>query len=193
MLRLNAGAGAASSPDKKSNFLNPGCYKTAEILFDAATNHLLAMFAHVGPKKPSASLVKSKEKQIKFNSLMFSQHFVIYFKKCQKKNLNQQAEEKVILAGAEKESTSSRKRLAYKISDDNQRIVNEASGATNTNKQENTKSKHTQDRKYHSLIHQDTQNFSSAKRMNTKSKTHSKTRWSEEISFTYTSRHTKMH
>lgn len=43
---LHSKPGAKSNPSRCGKFLTYGCYRTAEILFAAATNHQLAMFLH---------------------------------------------------------------------------------------------------------------------------------------------------
>ena len=45
-MHLNSGKNASQFPEKRRKFITVGCFKTTEILFPAATNHMLAMFEH---------------------------------------------------------------------------------------------------------------------------------------------------
>ena len=60
---LHSKPNAKIDPSKRGNFVTYGCYKTAEILFAAATVHQLAMFLHFKDLGPSwASLFNSGTK-----------------------------------------------------------------------------------------------------------------------------------
>ena len=66
---INASKGAAQNPAKRGKFITGGCYKTAEMLFAAATNRMLAMYAHfknMGPgnSSPYKSGTKTTERII---------------------------------------------------------------------------------------------------------------------------------
>ena len=52
-IRLHSGQNASQFPEKRGKFITVGCFKTAEILFAAASNHTLAMFVYfkgLGPE-----------------------------------------------------------------------------------------------------------------------------------------------
>ena len=54
-MHLHSGKNASQFPEKRGKFITAGCFKTAEFLFAAATNHMLAMFAYfkgLGPENP---------------------------------------------------------------------------------------------------------------------------------------------
>ena len=68
-MRLHSGKNASQFPEKRGIFIAVGCFKTAETLFAALTNHMLAMFAHfkgLGPENslPYKSGTKTTEKII---------------------------------------------------------------------------------------------------------------------------------
>ena len=68
-IRLHSGKNASHFPEKRGKFITVGCFKTAEILFAAETNHMLAMFVHfkgLGPENssPYNSRTKSTERII---------------------------------------------------------------------------------------------------------------------------------
>ena len=46
-MHLHSGKNASQFPEKRGKFITVGCFKTAEILFGAATNPTLAMFKHL--------------------------------------------------------------------------------------------------------------------------------------------------
>ena len=53
---LHSGKNASQFSEKRGKFITAGCFKTAETLFAAATNYMLAMFAHfkgLGPENSS--------------------------------------------------------------------------------------------------------------------------------------------
>ena len=55
-LRLNVEKNANQNSDVRGRFITAGSFKTAELLFAAATTHMLAMFAHfrnLGPQNSS--------------------------------------------------------------------------------------------------------------------------------------------
>ena len=54
-MRLHSGKYVSQFPEKRGKFITVGCFKTAEILFAAATNHMLAMFAHFKGLDPDNS------------------------------------------------------------------------------------------------------------------------------------------
>ena len=52
---LHSGKNASQFPEERGKFVTVGCFKTAEILFAAATNHMLAMFVHFKGLAPENS------------------------------------------------------------------------------------------------------------------------------------------
>ena len=68
-MRLHSGKNASKFPEMRGKFTTVGLFETAEILFAAATNHMLAMFAHskgLGPENssPYKSGTKTTERKI---------------------------------------------------------------------------------------------------------------------------------
>ena len=90
-MNLNAAPGAAKNPVNRVKFLTSGYAKTAEVLFTAATNHMLAMsahFKHLGPecsapnnsgtKTTERIIAKFKVKPINYKVLMPNQHYLTF-------------------------------------------------------------------------------------------------------------------
>ena len=70
-MRLHLGKNTSWFPEKRENFITVGCFKTAQILFAAATNHILAMFTHsksLGPENSSPHKSGTKQGQEQSNS-----------------------------------------------------------------------------------------------------------------------------
>ena len=66
---INASKGTAQNPAEGWKFMITGCYKTAEVLFVAAPNQILAMYAHfknmgLGNSSPYKSGTKTTERII---------------------------------------------------------------------------------------------------------------------------------
>ena len=63
-MRLHSGKNTSWFPEKREKFITVECFKTAQILFAAATNHTLAMFTHFKSLRPgNFSPYKSGTKQ----------------------------------------------------------------------------------------------------------------------------------
>ena len=70
-MRLHSGKNASWFPEKREKLITAGCFKTAQILFEAATNHILAMFTHfksLGPENSSPYKSGTKQGQEQSNS-----------------------------------------------------------------------------------------------------------------------------
>ena len=127
-MRINAGNGASENHEKRGRFITPGCAKTAEILFVSATNHMLAMFAHfkdLGPKcsSPHKSGTKTTERIIselqgktnQIQSLDAQPTLADMLIRVSNVQFNQLAEDRLIQAGAKKQSSTNRRRLSHSI------------------------------------------------------------------------------
>ncbi|XP_066933436.1 uncharacterized protein [Clytia hemisphaerica] len=125
--RLNATSGAAKNPSKRGMFLTYGCYKTAEILFTAATCHMLAIFAHFNHLGPSALSpfkcgTKTTERIIselqgktnKLQSLDAQPTLSDISSRLSKVQANQFSEDSILARGGKKHQSTNRRRLSHK-------------------------------------------------------------------------------
>uniref|UniRef100_A0A7M5V3V3 Ubiquitin-like protease family profile domain-containing protein n=2 Tax=Clytia hemisphaerica TaxID=252671 RepID=A0A7M5V3V3_9CNID len=125
--RLNATSGAAKNPSKRGRFLTYGCYKTAEILFTAATCHMLAIFAHFRDLGPSALSpfkcgTKTTERIISelqgktnhLQSLDAQPTLSDISSRLSKVQANQLSEENIMARGGKKHASTNRRRLSHK-------------------------------------------------------------------------------
>ena len=125
-MRMTSGKNASANQNMKGNFITSGCYKTAEILFTAATNHMLAMFAHfkeLGPQNcsPYKSGTKTTERIIsefqgkttKIQTLDAQPTTGDILNRVSAVQFSQLAEDRLIEAGAKKQSSTNRKRLSH--------------------------------------------------------------------------------
>ena len=125
--RLHATKDASKQPERRGRYLTYGCAKTAEILFAAATNNFLAMFAHfkdLGPNvcSPYKSGTKTTERIIselqgKTNQIqcLDAQPTVAYIiNRLSNIQFNQRSEDRLIRLGARRQSsTTNRRRLSH--------------------------------------------------------------------------------
>ena len=125
-MRLHSGKNASQFPEKRGKFITVGCFKTAEILFAAATNHMLAMFVHfkgLGPENssPYKSGTKTTERIIselqgkttQIQSLDAQPTVSDILNRVSSVQFNQLAEDRLIQNGAKKQASTNRKRLSH--------------------------------------------------------------------------------
>ena len=126
--RINAAKGAAVNPAKRGTFITYGCYKTAEILFAAATCHILTIFAHFSNLGPSAIGLSNcgtktterfiSELQGKTNhlqSLDAQPTLLDIAVKVSKVQTNHLAEERIIAMGGKKQASTNRRRKSHQL------------------------------------------------------------------------------
>uniref|UniRef100_A0A7M5XM89 Uncharacterized protein n=1 Tax=Clytia hemisphaerica TaxID=252671 RepID=A0A7M5XM89_9CNID len=126
--RVHAVRSAATDPSKRGKFVTYGCNQTAEILFAAATYHMLAMFSHFKDLTPSVlspfkSGTKTTERLIsdlqgKTNALQSLDAQPVLsdlVNKLSKVQSNHTTEDRLKGAGATKQNTTSRRRLQDKL------------------------------------------------------------------------------
>ena len=124
-MRLHSGKNTYQFPEKRGKFITVGCFKTAEILFAAATNHMLAMFSHfkaLGPENssPYKSGTKTTERVIselqgkttQIQSLDAQPTVSDILNRVSIVQFNQLAEDRLIKNGAKKQASTNRKRLS---------------------------------------------------------------------------------
>ena len=125
-MRLHSGKNASQFPEKRGIFIAVGCFKTAETLFAAVTNHMLAMFAHfkgLGPENslPYKSGTKTTEKIIselqgkatQIQSLDAQPTVSDLLNRVSSVQFNQLAKDRLIQNGAKKQASTNRKRLSH--------------------------------------------------------------------------------
>ena len=123
---LHSKPNAKIDPTKRGKFVTYGCYKTAEILFTAATVHQLAMFLHfkdLGPSwaSPFNSGTKSTERIIgemqgkttELQSLDAQPTFRNMLDRSSKVQFNQNAKQRLAASGANVKASNKRKKLAF--------------------------------------------------------------------------------
>lgn len=121
---LHSKSNAKINPTKWGKFITYGCYKTAEILFTAATVHQLAMFLHfkdLGPTwtSPYNSGTKSTEqiigemqgKTTELQSLDAQQTFRNMLDRSSKVQFNHNAQQCLAVAGANVKASNKRRLL----------------------------------------------------------------------------------
>ena len=109
--------------EKRGKYIKVGCFETAEILLAAATNHMLAMFAHfkgLGPENSSPyksgtkttkriiSEIQGKTTQIQFLDAQPTVSDILI--RVSSVQFNQSAEDWLIQNGAKKQASINRKR-----------------------------------------------------------------------------------
>ena len=124
-MRLHSGKNASQFPEKRGKYITVVCFKTAEILFAAAINHMLAMFAHfkaLGPENSSnyksgtkttkriISELQGKTTQIQ--SLDAQPTVSDILNRVSSVQFNQLAEDRLIQNGAKKQASTNRKHLS---------------------------------------------------------------------------------
>ena len=115
-----------SVPWKERKFITEGCFKTGEVLFAAATNHMLAMFMHfkrLGPENssPYKSGTKTTERIIselqakttQIQSLDCHPAVSDILNKISSAQFNQLAEDRLIQNGPKKQASTNRKRISH--------------------------------------------------------------------------------
>jgi len=123
---LHSKPNAKIDPTKRGKFITYGCYKTAEILFAAATVHQLAMFLHfkdLGPtwSSPYNSGTKSTERIIgemqgkttELQSLDAQPTFRNMLDRSSKVQFNQNAKQRLAASGANVKASNKRKKIAF--------------------------------------------------------------------------------
>ena len=124
--RINAIKGAAKFHEKRGKYLTHGCAKTAEILFSAATSHMLSMFAHfkaLGPQSssPFKSGTKTTERIIselqgkttQIQCLDAQPTLFDILSRVSSVQFNQLSEDRLIKLGAHKQTSTNRRRLSH--------------------------------------------------------------------------------
>ena len=125
-LRMNSGKNASENPRKRGHFITAGSSKTAEILFAAATDHMLAMFAHfknlgLENSSPSKSGTKTTERIIselqgkttQIQSLDAQPTVGDIIDRVSSVQSNQLAEDRLLEAGARKQCSTNRRRMSH--------------------------------------------------------------------------------
>ena len=125
MQHLHSGKHASMFPEKRGKFITVGCFKTAEILFAAATNHMAAMFAHLenlGPENSSTYKSKTKRKGRIINKLQGKTNQIQsldaqptvsdILNRVSSIQFNQLAEDRPIKNGAKKQASVNRKHIS---------------------------------------------------------------------------------
>ena len=120
-MRLHSGKNASQFPEKRGKFITAGCFKTAEILFGAATNPMLAMFAHLkslgsqnsspyksGTKTTERIISELQGKTTQIQSLDAQPTVSDILSRVSSVQFNQLAED-----GAKKQASTNRKRLSH--------------------------------------------------------------------------------
>ena len=126
-MRLHSGKNASQFHEEREKFITVECFKTPEILFAAAANHMLAMFAQtckgLGPEKSSPyksgtkttdriiSELQSKTTQIK--SLDAQPTVSDILNRVSSIQFNQLAEATLIQNGPKKQGRTNRKRISH--------------------------------------------------------------------------------
>ena len=121
---INASKRAAKNPAKRGKFITAGCYTTTEILFAAAANHMLVMYAHfknMGPgnSSPYKSGTKTTERIIselqgkttQIQSLDAQPTAGDVISKTSKVQLNKLAEDRLLHRGVKKQRSTNRRRV----------------------------------------------------------------------------------
>ena len=127
-MALHSKPGAKNDPTKRGKFITYGCYKTAEILFAAATVHQLAMFLHfkeLGPDcaSPYNSDTKATERIIgemqgkttELQSLDSQPTFGDMLDRSSKVQFNLNVKQRLSFAGAQVTTSHKRKKLAFAL------------------------------------------------------------------------------
>ena len=127
-MRLHSEQNASQFPEKRGKFITVGCFKTAEILFAAATNHMLAIFVYfkgLGPENSSLykSGTKTKERIIsglqskttQIQSLDAQPIASDILNKISTVQFNQLAEDKLVQNGTKKQASTNRKRISHSV------------------------------------------------------------------------------
>ena len=125
-LSLHSKPGAKHNPTQRGKFITYGCYRTAEILFSAATVHQLAMFLHfkaLGPiwASPYNSGTKTTERIIgemqgkttELQNLDSQPTFGNMLERCSKVQFNLNAKQRLGSAGANVKASNKRKNMAF--------------------------------------------------------------------------------
>ena len=125
-IRLHSGQNASQFPEKRGKFITAGCFKTTEILFASATNHMLAMFVYfkgLGPENlsPYESGTKTTERIIselqakttQIQSLDAQPTVSDILNKISSVQFNQLAEDRLIQNGGKKQASTNRKRISH--------------------------------------------------------------------------------
>ena len=125
-MRLHSLPNARTDPSKRGKYITYGCYKTAEILFAAATVHQLAMFLHfkdLGPTwaSPYNSGTKSTERIIgemqgkttELQSLDAQPTFRNMLDRSSKVQFNLNAKQRLAVSGANVKVSNKRKKIAF--------------------------------------------------------------------------------
>jgi len=123
---LHSKPGAKNNPARRGKFVTYGCYRTAEILFAAATIHQLAMFLHfrdLGPgwASPYNSGTKTTERIIgemqgkttELQNLDSQPTFGNMLERCSKVQFKLNAKQRLASAGASVKASSKRKNMAF--------------------------------------------------------------------------------
>ena len=127
-MALHSKPGAKNDPTKRGKFITYGCYKTAEILFAAATVHQLAMFLHfkrLGPHwaSPYISGTKARERIIgemqgkttELQSLDSQPTFGDMLDRSSKVQFNLNVKQRLSFAGAQVTTSHKRNKLAFAL------------------------------------------------------------------------------
>ena len=125
-MRLHSGKYASQFPEKRGKFITVGCFKTAEILFAAATNHMLAMFARFkglghensspyksGTKTTERIVSELQGKTTQVQSLDAQPTVSDILNRVSSVQFNQLAEDRLIQNGAKKQASTNRKRISH--------------------------------------------------------------------------------
>ena len=125
-MRLHSLPNAKTDPSKRGKFITHGCYKTAEILFAAATTHQPAMFLHfkdLGPSwaSPYNSGTKSTQRIIgemqgkttELQSLDAQPTFRNMLDRSSKVQFNLNAKQRLATSGANVKVSNNRKKIAF--------------------------------------------------------------------------------
>ena len=125
-LSLHSKSGAKHNPTRRGKFMTYGCYRTAEVLFSAATIHQLAMFLHfknLGPiwASPYNSGTKTTERIIgemqgkttELQNLDSQPTFGNMPERCSKVQFNLNAKQRLSSSGANVKASNKRKNMAF--------------------------------------------------------------------------------
>lgn len=125
-LSLHSKSGAKHNPARRGKFITYGCYRTAEILFSAATIHQLAMFLHFKPlgpiwaspynsgTKPTERIIGEMQgKTTELQNLDSQPTFGNVLERCSKVQFNLNAKQRLSSSGANVKASNKRKNIAF--------------------------------------------------------------------------------
>lgn len=125
-LSLHSKSGAKHNPARRGKFITYGCYRTAEVLFSAATIHQLAMFLHFKPlgpiwaspynsgTKPTERIIGEMQgKTTELQNLDSQPTFGNVLERCSKVQFNLNAKQRLSSSGANVKASNKRKNIAF--------------------------------------------------------------------------------